>query len=181
MAAPSREGIVGLLTPVVEAHDLDLEDLSLSPAGKRRVLRVIVDADGGVDLDLVAAVSHDISDALEQTDIMGSMPYVLEVTSPGVDRPLLLPRHWRRAATRLVTVTLTDGTAVTGRVLAAEDDPGGAVTLDVDGADRAVPYADVARAKVEVEFSRPKGAKGDKATSDMSTDTALTDDTDEEV
>jgi ribosome maturation factor RimP len=79
------------------------------------------------------------------------MPYTLEVTSRGVDRPLTLPRHWRRNVDRLVKVTLTDGTALTGRITTCDD---ATATLDVDGAPRVLSYADVDRALVQVEFNR---------------------------
>ena len=157
MAAPTREGIVGLVAPVVERSGLDLEDVVVTPAGKRRVVRVVVDGDEGVDLDRVAEVSQAVSAALDDSPVMGETAYVLEVTSPGVDRPLTAPRHWRRARTRLVEVTPHQAPAFTGRVTDADDDPSGGATLDVDGTTRTVAYADVARARVTVEFSR-KGA-----------------------
>jgi ribosome maturation factor RimP len=90
---------------------------------------------------------------------MGEMPYTLEVTSRGVDRPLTLPRHWRRNADRLVRATLTDGTDLTGRIVASDDT---AATLDVDGQEREVAYADVAKALVQIEFNR-KTEKAEKA------------------
>ena len=114
---------------------LDVEAVELTPAGKRRVLRVAVDKDGGVTLDDVAAATRTVSEVLDESDAMGEQPYTLEVTSRGVDRPLTLPRHWRRNADRLVKVTLTDGDAVTGRVGASDES---AVTLDVDGDARAI-------------------------------------------
>ena len=156
-ASPAR--LTALLAPVVEATGADLEDVAVSKAGKRSVVRVVVDRDGGVSMDDVADVSRVVSDALDaldadEPDALGAS-YVLEVTSPGVDRPLTAARHWRRNVTRLVKVALRDGSAVTGR-LAAADDAG--ITLDVDGAERAIPLTDIARGTVEVEFSR-KGAE----------------------
>jgi ribosome maturation factor RimP len=147
-----------LLAPLVGAAGADLEDVSVSKAGKRSVVRVLVDRDGGVSLDDVADLSRVVSDALDALDeqdpsVLGPS-YVLEVSSPGVDRPLTEPRHWRRNVTRLVTATLRDGTAVTGRVSAADDD---VVTLDVDGTERVLPYAELARGAVQVEFSRKDG------------------------
>jgi ribosome maturation factor RimP len=136
-----------LLEPVVIGAGLDLEALEVTPAGRRRVLRIIVDRDGGIDLDGVADLSHAISEALDDSDVMGGQPYVLEVTSPGTDRPLTEPRHWRRAVGRLVKVELTDGTSRTARVRAAAED---AAELE----DGPVRYAEVRRARVEVEFAR---------------------------
>ena len=78
-------------------------------------------------------------------------PYVLEVSSPGVDRPLREPRHWRRAKGRLVTVAV-DGAAVTGRVLSADTD---GVRLDLDDTVRDVPWSNLGPGKVQIEFNRP--------------------------
>src|SRR6266487_3252309 len=103
----------------------------LEPVVRRRLVRVIVDGDGGVSLDAVAEVNQAVSAALDEADVMGSAPYVLEVSSPGVDRPLTEPRHWRRAAGRLVKVKVAGEGTITGRVLAAGDS---GVTLDLDGA-----------------------------------------------
>lgn len=140
-----------LLEPVAASSGADLEDVSVSPAGKRRVLRVVVDADNGVDLDAVAAISRAVSEALDASDVMGSMPYVLEVTTPGVDRPLTAERHWRRSTGRLVEAVLADGGKVTGRIAEADAD---GVALDVDGTPRRLAYAEIAKATVQVEFNR---------------------------
>ena len=155
-----RDEITALLETVVAARGLDLEELDVTPVGRRQVLRVVVDRDGGIDLDEVAEVSRAISAALDDSPIMeggttggaGALPYTLEVTSPGVDRPLTHHRHWRRAADRLVTVARRDGSEVTGRVLTAEEDT---AVLAVDGGEQRVRYADIARATVQVEFRRP--------------------------
>ena len=163
MAAPTREGIVGLVAPVVERAGLDLEDLVITPAGKRRMVRVVVDGDDGVDLDLAASISHDVAELLDSSPIMGEQPYVLEVTSPGVDRPLTLPRHWRRAIGRLVDVTPHQGKPLEGRLLAADDAEDGGATLNVKGIERTVAYATVARAKVQIEFKRVSKTEDDDA------------------
>ena len=73
--------------------------MEITPAGKRRILRIAVDKDGGVTLDDVAEATREISRVLDASDAMGEQPYTLEVTSRGVDRPLTLPRHWRRNPT----------------------------------------------------------------------------------
>jgi len=130
---------------------LDVEAVELTPAGKRRVLRIAVDKDGGVDLDDVAAATRALNDVLDGSDAMGQQPYTLEVTSRGVDRPLTLPRHWRRNLDRLVKVTLTDGESVTGRATSYDDD---SATLTVDGAERVIAYGDIAKALVQIEFNR---------------------------
>lgn len=145
--------VQGLLEPVVAALGVDLEGVEVTAAGRRRRVCVVIDRDGGIDLDAVADVSKAVSDALDASDLLGDVAYVLEVTSPGVDRPLTLPRHWRRARGRLVDCALRDGTAVEGRVVDCDDT---AVTLATDDGERTVAMADVARARVQVEFSRPQ-------------------------
>ncbi|MCG5211748.1 ribosome maturation factor RimP [Streptosporangium sp. KLBMP 9127] len=147
----SRDRLMKLLDPVVVGEGLDLEDVTVTPAGKRRVLRVIVDRDGGASLDDIADVSRAISAALDADDVMGGTPYMLEVTSPGVDRPLTEPRHWRRAAGRLVKAELGDGTEAEGRVLVADDS---GVELDVSGTPRRFDFKDLTRGRVQVEFRR---------------------------
>ncbi|MCW2570933.1 MAG: hypothetical protein JWO88_991 [Frankiales bacterium] len=150
-----------LLAPVVGTTGADLEHVDVSKAGKRSVVRVVVDRDGGVSMDDVADVSRIVSEALDQLDeadptALGPS-YVLEVTSPGVDRPLTEPRHWRRNVNRLVTVAFRAGPNVTGRLVSADD---AAVVLDVDGEPRTLALVDVVRGTVQVEFSR-KGEEED--------------------
>jgi len=146
MAAVSRERVRAALEPVVAAAGFDLEDVTVSVAGRRSVIRVIVDRDGGLDMDAVAAVSRVVSDTLDGTNVTGDSPYTLEVTSPGVDRPLTEPRHWRRNLGRLVVAG-----DLRGRIVAADD---AGVTLLVDGAEHVVPYADLPAGQVQIEFDR---------------------------
>lgn len=154
-AAQAREHLLDLLGPIVNEAGYDLEDVAVTPAGRRSLVRVIVDADGGIDLDAIAEVSRLVSDALDADAGNPGSPralsgaYVLEVTSPGVDRPLTEQRHWRRAAGRLVSVPVV-GQPVTGRI-AHVDDSG--VTLDTGGVSRQVPWADLGRGKVQIEFT----------------------------
>jgi len=151
MAAVSRQRVRDAVEPAVTAAGFDLEDVEVVAAGRRSVVRVVVDHDGGIDLDAVAEVSRVVSDALDAGDATGSTPYTLEVTSPGVDRPLTEPRHWRRAVGRLVSVPVSDEGTVTGRVRAADET---SVTFDVDGADRVVPLASLGPGRVQLEFNR---------------------------
>jgi ribosome maturation factor RimP len=157
----SAARLTELLAPLVEQAGSDLENVDVSKAGKRSVIRVVVDRDGGVNMDDVADVSRVISDALDALDEaepgMLGPSYVLEVTSPGVDRPLTAPRHWRRNVSRLVTVVLHEGPNVTGRITAADDEK---VVLEVDGAERTLALAEIVRGTVQVEFSR-KGEEED--------------------
>src|SRR5690625_3232071 len=118
MGAQERdERIVELLEPVLARCGLDLEGIGLTPAGKRRVLRVTVDSDDGVGLDTIGEVSQEVSTTLDSSDVMGQTPYVLEITSPGAERPLTRPRHWRRSQGRMVKAHLAGGGQVTGRVV----------------------------------------------------------------
>src|SRR3954466_12565873 len=114
----SAERLSELLAPVVQTTGADLEGVDVSKAGKRSVVRVVVDRDGGVSMDDVADVSRAVSDALAALDAAepgGLGPSsALEVPSPGVARPLTAARHWRRNISRLVTVVLRDGPNVTG-------------------------------------------------------------------
>lgn len=178
---PATARLAGWIEPVVGAAGYDLEELVVTPAGRRSVVRVVVDRDQGVTLDDIAEVSRAVSDVLDANDDgMGRAPYVLEVTSPGVDRPLTEPRHWRRNTGRLVTVAVGpsgSAEAVTGRVTAVD---GEGVTLAVQtkgkpGAKkkppqpRQVPWADLGAGRVQVEFGRaeagsdglPEGADDD--------------------
>jgi len=146
-----RDRLVAVLSPVVSDAGYDIEDLELAGAGRRTVLRLVVDRDGGFGLDDVAALSRDVSAVLDDADDLLPGAYVLEVSSPGVDRPLTHERHWRRNVDRLVDVRLVDGGTVTGRITAAGTS---AAELSVDGESREVAYDQVARATVQVELRR---------------------------
>src|ERR1700728_1766672 len=110
--------LAGLIEPAVTAAGMDLEAVRMTVAGRRRLLRVVVDSDHGVSLDDAADVSREISAVLDAGNVLGDVPYTLEVSSPGVDRPLTEPRHWRRARGRLVRVEVTGEGPVEGRVVA---------------------------------------------------------------
>ena len=149
--SPDSSRITEALGQPLSALSLDLEAVELTPGGKKRVLRVAVDKDGGVSLDDIAEAARAVSEELDSGDLMGEQAYTLEVTSRGVDRPLTAPRHWRRNHDRLVRVDLSDGSQVTGRVGSSDDE---GVTLDVSGTDRRLAYAEVAKALVQIEFNR---------------------------
>jgi ribosome maturation factor RimP len=146
-----RDSLLALLRPVVQDHGLDLEDVVVTPAGRRRMLRVVVDRDGGLGLDTVAEVSSVVSRSLDDSGVMGGAPYVLEVTSPGVDRPLTERRHWRRNLRRLVTVSTAESTTLEGRLTEVDDD---GIGVDVDGAVTRLAWDRVSRGRVQVEFNR---------------------------
>jgi ribosome maturation factor RimP len=164
---PAATRLAGWIEPVVTGAGYDLEELVVTPAGRRSVVRVVVDRDEGVSLDDVAEVSRAVSAVLDREDgDLGRAPYVLEVTSPGVDRPLTEQRHWRRNTGRLVTVAVGPAGSteqLTGRITAVDD---AGVTLAVEkpgkpGAKRKpptprqVPWAQLGAGRVQVEFARP--------------------------
>ncbi|TDC22302.1 ribosome maturation factor RimP [Streptomyces sp. 8K308] len=146
-----------LLEPLAAERGLDLEEVRITPAGRRKVLRVAVDTDGGVGLEACAELSREVSAALDASDVMGAAPYVLEVTSPGAERPLTEPRHYRRSVGRLVRAQLREGGELVARITCVDD---AGLDLEVPGEKgrkataRRVEFADIARARVEVEFSR---------------------------
>ena len=157
--------IESVLTPVVASSGMTIEDITVTPAGKRRLVRVLVDRDVAVDdadretpveplsLDEVGEVTRAVSDALDESDAMGEAAYVLEVSSPGTDRPLITPQHFRRNVGRLIALTTSGEEQLTGRLTAAGTE---AFDLaDDTGATRTFGYADSARARVELEFNRP--------------------------
>lgn len=156
MSSQQRDELASRLAPIVAESvgplGLDLDTLDVASAGRRRQVKVVVDAENGVDLDALAEVSRVVSATLDQHDELLAGPYTLEVTSPGVDRPLTRPRHWRRAKLRLVRFHRHDGAQFTGRIGAADED---GVQVLVDGALRRIEYRDVAKAVVEVEFRSP--------------------------
>ncbi|MET0953897.1 MAG: ribosome maturation factor RimP [Aeromicrobium sp.] len=141
-----------LVEATVSSLGLDLEALELTPAGRKRVLLVAVDRDGGVGIDDITDATRAIAEVLDSTDVMGAEPYTLEVTSRGVDRPLTLPRHWRRNEGRLVRLRLVaDDSSVDGRI-AGSDDEG----VDIAGRAGVTRYAytDITSALVQVELNR---------------------------
>jgi ribosome maturation factor RimP len=178
--------LAGWIEPVVAAAGYDLEELVVTPAGRRSVVRVVVDRDQGVTLDDIAEVSRAVSEVLDQNDDgMGRTPYVLEVTSPGVDRPLTEQRHWRRNTGRRVAVVVGPAghtAEVTGRITAV-DHAGVTLAVEAQGkpgakkrppTPRQVPWGELGRGRVQVEFGRP--GPGDDELAGHLTDDELTDD-----
>ncbi|MCI3224872.1 ribosome maturation factor RimP [Streptomyces sp. NP-1717] len=157
MSTTHSERLRGLLEPLVSAKGLDLEEIELSRAGRRRVLRIVVDSDDGVDLDACAELSRTISTTLDDTDAMGEDEYQLEVTSPGADRPLTEHRHYVRAVGRLAKIQPHEGDEFVARVLAVDEE---GLDLEVPGVKgrkptaRRVEFASIAKARVELEFNR---------------------------
>ncbi|MFY9807840.1 MAG: ribosome maturation factor RimP [Pseudonocardiaceae bacterium] len=157
-AQPANLGsaIESVVRDAVAGLGLELESLEEARVGQRLLIRAIVDSDAGVGLDDIAAVSRAVSLVLDQHDELIAGPYNLEVTSPGVDRPLTHPRHWRRNRQRLVRAALTAGGELVGRIGDCDDE---GVALLVSGTLRRVRYAELSRAVVEVEFRQPPASE----------------------
>ncbi len=155
MAASQVDGLRELAGAALAGTGLVLEDVSITSAGRRRVVKIVVDlpADqlGGVPLEAVSQASHAVSEALDVSPVLGQAPYTLEVTSPGVGRPLTELRHWSRARQRLVEVRLTDGGTVTGRLTAVGDD-GLELAGSPGGPPHRLAWSRVERGAVQVEF-----------------------------
>ena len=146
------ESVTGAIAPIIEASGIYLEEVTLS-GGSATILTVIVDSDSHLTLDEVTVVTKEISDVLEELEELGETPFTLEVSSPGIDRPLTLPRHWRKNHGRLSTITLHNGQLVKGRICEYLDS-----TVVID--DKEIPLSDIAKAHVEIEFKSLK--KGDE-------------------
>ncbi|WP_327361502.1 MULTISPECIES: ribosome maturation factor RimP [unclassified Streptomyces] len=157
MSTTQSDRLRALLEPLVAAKGLDLEDVEMSKAGKRRMLRIIVDSDEGVELDACAELSREVSEKLDESDVMGEDEYVLEVSSPGADRPLTEHRHYVRAIGRLVKFQPVEGEELIARILDVDDE---GMDLEVPGVKgrkataRRIAFTDIAKARVEIEFNR---------------------------
>lgn len=159
--AASAAALAQGLRPALSTTGVDLEDVQVQRAGRREVVRVVVDRDGGVDLDTIAQVSQVVAALLDEPPLSQQFAgaYVLEVTSPGVDRPLTEVRHWRRAVDRLVHAHRADGGVVIGRVGEVTD---AEVTLVLDSGERqTLALSELARGEVQVEFNRPAADAAD--------------------
>lgn len=165
MSTTQIERLRGLVEPLVSERGLDLEELLVTPAGKRRVLRIVVDSDEGVQLDTCAELSRILSAELDGSDVMGGLPYVLEVTSPGADRPLTERRHYRRALGRLVRAQLHEGGELTARINGVDES---GLDVEVPGVkgrrptSRRLAFEEIAKARVELEF-KPRDRDGHAA------------------
>lgn len=183
MSSTPHDEIVAKLEPVVAeavtAAGFDLEELDVQQAGRRRLVKVVVDSENGVGLDEIADASHAISGVLDVHEHVLAGSYTLEVTSPGVNRPLTKSRHWKRNRYRLVRVRLKDSTELVVRV--GEADDGGVLVL-ADGKIRRLAYKDIERAVVEVEFQQPPAqelVELKRAAGDASQDASDREDTEE--
>lgn len=158
-AGGAGEKLEQVVADAVAQAGFELEELVVQQAGRKQVVKVVVDGEGadgrGIDLDEVADVSRAVSKALDERDDVLASAYTLEVTSPGLDRPLTKPRHWRRARLRKIAVKQADAKFL-ARVGDADDD---GVELLADGQLRRLTYAEIEHAVIEVEFSEPPAAE----------------------
>jgi len=152
--------IAQLVTPAVEAQGFFLEEVLLVSPGKHRIVTCIVDGQSSLNMDQVTAVSRAISELLDEAAFMGEAPFTLEVTSPGVDRPLTKPRHFAKNVDRLLKVVRTDGGVVTGRISGnTETELTLTVTEKKEIEEVVIALADIKRATVEIEFNRKESDK----------------------
>jgi ribosome maturation factor RimP len=150
-----KDQISELVTPAVTEGGFYLEDVHVATPGSHRIVTCIVDGDSSLNLDQVTSVSRIISELLDEATFMGETPFTLEVTSPGVDRPLTAPRHFKKNVDRLLKVIKVDGSEVTGRILSNTDqDVTLTVTVKKETREEVVALADIKRAVVEIEFNR---------------------------
>ena len=136
-----------MITPAIQALGFYVEDISINAAGRRSMLTVIVDGDTHLSLDQVTVATKAISEIVENLPTLGNNPFTLEVTSPGLDRPLTKPRHWRKNKDRLIKIVLNDGKEILGRI---KDSTEADVTVD----EQNVKFADIKRATLEIEFKQ---------------------------
>jgi len=150
-----KDQISELVTPAVSDLGFYLEDVHVATPGSHRIVTCIVDGDTSLNLDQVTTVSRVISELLDEAAFMGETPFTLEVTSPGVDRPLTQPRHFAKNVDRLLKIIKLDGSDVTGRILSNTDtDVTLTVTVKKETVEQTVSLADIKRAVVEIEFNR---------------------------
>ncbi|MFY7898176.1 MAG: ribosome maturation factor RimP [Candidatus Planktophila sp.] len=155
-----KDQVSELITPALHQAGYFLEDVNIVSPGQHRIVTVIVDGESGLNLDQVTVASKLVSELLDAAVFMGETPFTLEVTSPGIDRPLTLPRHFAKNVDRLLKVTKTDGVTITGRILSNTEN---GVTLSItekkDVKEVVVALTDIKRATVEIEFNRKDGDK----------------------
>jgi ribosome maturation factor RimP len=150
-----KDQISELVTPAVSDLGFYLEDVHVATPGSHRIVTCIVDGDASLNLDQVTSVSRVISELLDEAAFMGETPFTLEVTSPGVDRPLTQPRHFAKNVDRLLKIIKLDGSEITGRILSNSDhDVTLTVTFKKETLEQTISLADIKRAVVEIEFNR---------------------------
>lgn len=144
-----RDSLLDLLSPAVSHAGFFLEDVQVVTPGKHRIITVIVDGDTSLNLDQVTTITRTVSELLDEAPFLGDAPFTLEVTSPGVDRPLTQPRHWKKNIDHLVRIVLNDGSEVKGRISAADENQ-----VHLSEPERVLSYGDIKRALIEIEFKK---------------------------
>jgi len=146
-----KDSIFELISPALSQAGFYCEEITIATPGKHRIITVIVDGDEGLNLDHVTTATRIVSELLDSATFLGEAPFTLEVTSPGVDRPLTLPRHWRKNVDRKVRIVFTDGRDASGRIVSATEE---SVTLTEP--DATYDFSTIKRAQIEIEFSKVK-------------------------
>lgn len=155
-----KDQISDFISPALHQAGFFLEDVNLVSPGQHRIVTVIVDGQSALNLDQVTVASKLVSELLDQAPFMGETPFTLEVTSPGIDRPLTLPRHFAKNVDRLLKVTKIDGTVTTGRILSnTETNVTLTVTEKKEVKEVVITLPEIKRAQVEIEFNRKDGDK----------------------
>ena len=155
-----KDQISELITPALQKAGYFLEDVNLVSPGQHRIVTVIVDGETGLNLDQVTVASKLVSELLDEASFMGETPFTLEGTSPGIDRPLTLPRHFAKNVDRLLKVTKNDGVVLTGRIRSnTQDDVTLEITEKKEVKEVVISLAEIKRAMVEIEFNRKDGEK----------------------
>ena len=149
------QSITDLISPAVTEAGFYLEEVQIASPGSHRTVTCVVDGPTPLNLDQVTIVSRIISELLDSADFMGETPFTLEVTSPGVDRPLTQTRHWTKNLTRLIKATMNDGNIIIGR-LTEFDEKNATLVENIKGGikNHTVAFSDIKRAVVEIEFNR---------------------------
>jgi ribosome maturation factor RimP len=142
-----KEEIIAVITPALEALGFYLEDVTITSAGRRSMITIIIDGDTHLFLDKVTVATKAVGEIVEGIQSLGQTPFTLEVTSPGLDRPLTKPRHWRKNIGRLVKIVLLDGQEIKGRVKDVSE-------ISTTVAEQVVKFSDIKRATLEVEFKQ---------------------------
>jgi len=160
--------------PIVESAGYILEEVTLTTIANERFLSVIVDHDTSINLDEVTEISRAISADIDEADPFGDLAFTLEVTTPGIDRPLTQPRHWRKNLNRIIRIVKVNGDVVEGRMTELTDDFVN-LTENIKGRMKkhTVSMADVKKAVVQVEFKHHESLLSKNADSDDETGIAV--------
>lgn len=150
-----QSSITELIAPAVDSAGFFLEEVQISNPGNHRIVSCIIDGTAPLNLDQVTEISRTISALLDEATFMDDSEFTLEVSSPGLDRPLTEERHWKKNLTRLIKVIYKDGSEIIGR-LKEYDDLNATLVENIKGREKThiVAFSDMKRAVVEVEFNR---------------------------